>query len=288
MVSVLEVPVSGQTSSAWHGRADLNLGLSQGRSQVLHARTQAPLRVLRSHYPEGPNPCYTTLVHTAGGMVGGDQLSQTVTLEPNSRALITTPAAAKIYHSNGPTATVRTSLCLSAGAELEWFPQETIVFAGAQYHQTLRVNLEDQATVVLWDITRLGRSARGETFDRGSWASDVEVYQAGKPFWIDRQMLTGNSPMRLSPTGLGGYPVIGTLALVGYLPSEAEVNSLRTVVAGQQIPLENVGITVGINGLICRYRGHSSQTARQFFITVWQQLRRMRYGTIPPVPRVWT
>jgi len=300
LVGTLEIPAehpakdaasaqtnSAQAASIWRGSADLRFGLSEEKTRLVHGRTQAPLRVLRSHYPEGPNPCYTTLVHTAGGMVGGDQLSQHISLEPGTRALITTPAAAKIYQSIGPTSTVQTQLSVGAGAALEWFPQETIIFAGAQYHQTLRVNLAAQATVLLWDITRFGRSARGETFSHGHWASDVEIWQNDQPLWIDRQRLAGESPMRLSPAGLNGCPVIGTLALAGYLPTETEINVLRDSVTRQQIPLENVGITTGLSGLICRYRGHSSQTARQFFTTVWQQLRAMRYGKIPPVPRVW-
>ncbi|MEO1592814.1 MAG: urease accessory protein UreD [Cyanobacteria bacterium J06632_22] len=297
MVNTLEIsaqesstPVStfAQTdASVWRGSADLRFGLFNGKTRLFQVRTQAPLRVLRSHYPEGLNPCYTTLVHTAGGMVGGDQLSQNITLEPATRALITTPAAAKVYQSIGPTSTVQTHISVDAGAALEWFPQETIIFAGARYHQALRVNLAERATVLLWDITRFGRSARGETFSYGNWTSDVEIWQNGQPLWIDRQALAGNSLMRLSPTGLNGCPVIGTLALAGYLPTETEINVLRDSVTRQQIPLENVGITTGLSGLICRYRGHSSQTARQFFTTVWQQLRAMRYGKIPPVPRVW-
>ena len=242
---------------------------------------------MRSHYPEGPNPCYTTLVHTAGGMVGGDQLSQTIALDPNTRALVTTPAAAKVYQSIGPTSTVQTHIAVRSGAALEWFPQETIVFAGARYHQSLRVDLAEGATVLLWDITRFGRSARGETFSHGSWASDVEVWQGERPLWIDRQMLTGESTVRLSPAGLNGCPVIGTLALVGYLPTATEISILKDSVTSQQISLANIGITTGLNGLVCRYRGESSQAARQFFITVWQQLRALRYGKIPPVPRVW-
>ncbi|MEO0542027.1 MAG: urease accessory protein UreD [Cyanobacteria bacterium P01_A01_bin.105] len=243
--------------------------------------------MLRSHYPEGPNPCYTTLVHTAGGLVGGDQLSQQIALGPQARALVTTPAAAKVYHSLGPTALVHTHLALAPGAALEWFPQETIIFAGAQYHQRLRVDLAERATILLWDITRFGRTARGETFDRGHWQSDVEVWQGNKPLWIDRQILAGSSPMGLSPAGLDGCPVIGTLALVGYLPTETEINILRSAVNQRQIPAINIGITTGMNGLICRYRGPSSQTARQFFTAVWQQLRALKYDKIPSVPRVW-
>ncbi|MEO0756519.1 MAG: urease accessory protein UreD [Cyanobacteria bacterium J06648_16] len=274
-------------STAWHGRAALTFVQTEGKTWLDKNWTQAPLKVLRSHYPEGPTPCYTTLVHTAGGMVGGDRLSQSITLEPNTRALITTPAAAKIYSSKGSLSTVSTRISVNTGAALEWLPQETIVFAGAQYHQTLRVNLSERATVLLWDVTRFGRSARGEAFTSGDWRSDIEVWRAGKPLWIDRQSLDASTPMRLSPAGLNDCPVVGTLALVGQSVSEADIDNLRVKSAALPIEPEAIGITTSLSGIVCRYRGHSSQTARQFFTTVWQQLRATQYGKIPPVPRVW-
>ncbi|MEL6138531.1 MAG: urease accessory protein UreD [Cyanobacteria bacterium J06628_6] len=285
---VVIVPEQEQAQpNAWHGTAALGFARLNGKTQLVEKRTQAPLRVLRSHYPEGPDPCYTTLVHTAGGMVGGDRLSQTVALEPNTRALVTTPAAAKIYQSNNPISTVDTRISLGDRAALEWLPQETIVFNGARFHQTLRAELHEQSTLLLWDITRFGRSARGEAFTSGYWRSDMEVWQAGRPVWIDRQSLDASTPMRLSPVGLNGCPVVGTLALVGQSVSEAEIDNLRVKSAALPIEPEAIGITTNLSGIVCRYRGHSSQTARQFFTTVWQQLRATQYGKIPPVPRVW-
>jgi len=53
------------------------------------------------------------------------------------------------------------------------------------------------------------------------------------------------------------------------------------------VPTDHVGLTRNLKGLVCRYRGPSSQTARQCFRTLWRQLRCTWYGKMPPVPRVW-
>ena len=45
------------------------------------------------------------ILHTAGGVVGGDKLSCNFQMQPNSQVLIATAAPGKIYRSNGRQAT---------------------------------------------------------------------------------------------------------------------------------------------------------------------------------------
>ena len=286
MAGTLTPPVpDSPTSRPWTGRADLVFERHQNQTRRVKTHTQAPLRVLRSHYPEGPSRCYTTLVHTAGGMVGGDQLHQRVQLRPHSQAFVTTPAASKVYRSTGETSIQSTHIQVGAQACLEWFPQETIVFEGANYHHTFRVELDSDAWILLWDITRFGRSAMGEEFGRGRWRADLEVWQAGLPLWIDRQAFSGDS--NTLPHSLFGFPVVGTLALVGRDLEDSAFEALRHQLAAAQIPIQHVGLTRNLKGFVCRYRGPSSQAARRCFCSLWQQLRQVWFGEVPPVPRIW-
>ena len=103
--------------------------------------------------------------------------------------MITSAAASKIYRSSGLESQQNIDIKLEAGANLEWLPQETIVFDGAIYRQNLRVELAPTARILLWEITRFGRSARGEKFASGEWRSHTEVWQQNSPLWIDRQLL---------------------------------------------------------------------------------------------------
>lgn len=276
-------------ANAWHGRLQLTYAPVEGKTQLLQQRSQAPLKVQRSFYPEGP-VCHNAILHTAGGVVGGDRLSLDLRLEPQAHALITTAAAGKIYRTNGQTAEQVVQVSLGEAACLEWLPQETIVFEQARYRQTMRIDLAPGAIWLGWEITRFGRSARGEQFLAGDWRSHTEVWQQGCPLWIDRQWVPGSPEVFHSPHGLAGYPVVGSFALVGYAVDAdwvAQVRSPWAAPAEVMASRGEIGITRLQAGLLCRYRGHSSTEARQWFTQVWQQVRSTVLGRSISLPRVW-
>ncbi len=287
LLNELPNELSSIARSPWRGQLDLTYAYQNDETRPIHVQTQAPLRVQRPHYPEGPSICYSTVVHTAGGIVGGDELAHNIHLQTRSQALITTPAATKVYRSAGPISQQTTTIQLDSESYLEWFPQETIVFNAAKYHQQLRINLEPGAVALLWDITRFGRTARGECFDVGDWRSDVEVWQGSRPLLIDRQHLPGNPEILQNVHGLNGFPVVGTFALVGLDSSGDLFLDLRHALQQSGVPAMNIGLTRGLKGVTCRYRGSSSQEARQAFVALWRVIRQFRNGKVPPLPRLW-
>lgn len=94
------------------------------------ARHHGPLTVQRPFYPE-EDVCHLYLLHPPAGIVGGDELHIAVTLDENSHTLITQPGAGKFYRSRGPQALLRQHFTLASHATLEWLPQDTILFPGA-------------------------------------------------------------------------------------------------------------------------------------------------------------
>ena len=285
--SVESVPVSSSRREGWHGDLSLRFGCDRtGMTQLTHAHVQAPLKIQRPFHPEG-KVCHGVMLHTAGGIVGGDRLSVMAQLDVDSHALLTTAAANKVYGSAGATSTNQIHLTLADGACLEWLPQETIVFRGARFHQSIRVELGAGAVWLGWDVQRFGRTARSERFTEGDWRSHTEVWQAGKPIWIDPQWLPGQTDLLDSPHGLAGQPVVGSFALIGR-PLDAEV--LATV-RSLEILLPRAEdervITPLPQGLLCRYRGSSTQTARRWLIEVWRIVRPILCDRPVLVPRVW-
>jgi urease accessory protein len=269
-------------ANAWHGQLDLKfhrIGDSP-RTTLARSYARAPLKVQRPFYPE-PDVCQTVLLHSAGGMVGGDRLSYHIDLAPASRALITTAAAAKIYRSQGPVAQQQLQIQVGANACLEWLPQETIIFNAARYQQDLRVELSPGGVFCAWDIVRLGRSASQETFDQGCWQNSVEVWQGRKPLWIDRQRLAGEQWNSLQAAA--SQPILGLLAIVGVGFNAGTVAAARSLgpADGQW------GVTTLQHGLVCRYRGGDRVAARQWFIAVWDLLRHQYLGRAACIPRVW-
>ncbi|WP_017305175.1 urease accessory protein UreD [Spirulina subsalsa] len=278
--------------SPWHGKLHLIYHFQGGRTQLKYQHNQAPLKVQRPFYPEGGQICHTVALHTAGGIVGGDQLTQRVELQPDSQVLMTTAAAQKIYGSLGETATQCLEVELGRGAYLEWLPQESIVFEGAEYRQELRVNLDWGARFCGWEITRFGRTARGERFLRGNWRSRTEIWQGGKPLWIDRQWLPGSLETVESPHALAGCPIMGSFLWLGSPITSEHWVALRHLCP--PAPHSEIGLTQTQNqGLYCRYRGRSTQEVKSAFIRLWHHLRGLSEDSgeqmqrRPLIPRVW-
>ncbi|MGF1525030.1 MAG: urease accessory protein UreD [Leptolyngbyaceae cyanobacterium] len=271
---------------AWHGKATLTYSLHHNRTTP-QAQTQSPLKVQRPFYPEGPAVCHSVLLHTAGGMVGGDRLSYDIRLAAGTHALITTAAAAKIYGEHRQPAQINGTVKVETGACLEWLPQEAIVFEGARYQQNWRVELAPDATWLGWDILRLGRTARGEQFRRGEVRSRFEVWQGDRLVWIDPQRLVGSDVLWRSPHALKTCPVIATLAWVGTVPDASLVALAREAWETIPDPMGEIGVTRLQSGLLCRYRGQSTTEVRRWFTAVWSHLRPHYAGRTSVIPRVW-
>jgi len=271
----------------WQGSLELVYANDQGKTRLVRDRITSPLKVQRPFYPEGQEVCHTVVLHTAGGIVGGDRLSQTIHLQENAQALITTAAASKIYRSNEQRAKQRIHIHVEAGACLEWLPQETIVFNGAVYQQQMTVELAPGASWLAWEITRFGRTARKERFVQGDWRSHTEIWQQGRPLWIDRQWLPGGEAVLDSPHGLAGQPIVGTLIWIGLPVSSEIVDNARSLWTATQRQGE-AGVTqTQAQGLLCRYRGSSTTEVRNWFTEVWQCLRLTYLGRPVSKPRVW-
>lgn len=279
---------------AWHGRLKLDFAAGAHGTVVERAFAQAPLKFQRPFYPEG-GLCHGVMLHTAGGIVGGDRLTTQIHLQPETQVLLTTAAATKIYRSNGLEAEYSVHLKVAQNACLEWLPQETIVFNAAQYRQRMRVDLEQDAIWMGWEITRLGRSASGEQFSHGLWRSHTEVWQQNQLIWVDPQGVVGGSEMMHSPHGMADCPVVGSFVLVGRSVSPELVARVRRTAqirtgspedsAAGDLP--QTGTTRLTNGLLCRYRGHSTLEVRRWFTEVWGVLRLEVLGRSPCKPRVW-
>ncbi len=277
-------------TQSWRGNLHLVYSELQGKTHIEHSQMQAPLKVQRPFYPEGPKVCHSIILHTAGGMVGGDYLEQKITLKANAQALVTTAAAGKVYRSNGQIAQQQVKIHVAPGASLEWLPQETILFNGAVYQQKLQVDLAPQGNWCGWEITRLGRTARGESFLAGEWRSHTEIWQEGKPLWIDRQWLPGSELTFNSPHALAGQPIVASLVWLGK-PVNSDLVNQAWLLWEKQTKTGEAGVTtIQGQGLLCRYRGSSTAEVKNWFIAVWMMLRHLlpqRNESGQQIPRVW-
>ncbi len=268
----------------WQGTLKLSFKEQDGYTWLDRSFASAPLKIQRPFYPEGKSCCHLVTLHTAGGLLGGDQLSIKCELNPRARVLITNGSATKVYRSESDFAIQEISLQLAENTVLEWFPQETILFADAKFKQNLFIELGNNALSCGWEINRFGRTARAEKFNDGTWKNHTEIWQGNIPLWIDRQFLTGQGDMLNSYNGLWQKSSIGTFWFVGRSVTKEMIDHLRTLV--EKCP-DEIAITRLEKGLICRYRGDSTLICRQQFMVIWHYLMVYFTDRLPSTPRVW-
>lgn len=266
-----------------HWRATLSLGFAddRGTTRLMERSHFGPLRVQKPLYPEHPSVCHAIVVHPPGGVVGGDQLAITANVGAGAHAFLTTPGAAKWYRANGHVSRQDLTLQVGAGAALEWLPQETIFFNGADVRIDTDVAMEADASFITADILCFGRTASGERFDRGRIAQRMQVRRGGRLVWFEQGALTGGAADMTGPLGLNGHTVCATLLAVGRPAGAACLQALREEASPQ------FGVTQMKSVLVARYIGDSSQEARRLMHRAWRLLRPALLDRDAVTPRIW-
>ena len=270
----------------WRAELGLRIERRATASILAHARHEGPLVVQRPFYPEGPGICHLCILHPPGGIVPGDELHIDVAVEAGSAALVTTPAANKVYRSDGRTAAQTLVLSIAEGASLEWLPLETIVFDGARFDVDTRIVLEDGARFVGWDVQCLGRPALRERFSTGRLRSRYELVRGGVPLYLDRFICDGGSDVLAAGHGLREQPAFGAMVVA---PAQPEWLDVVRKLLGAPSPIELCSATLLEGGtLVCRYLGPSASRGRARFATIWEALRPRFLGRPPSPPRIWS
>jgi urease accessory protein len=279
------VVAADETAPGWEARLELCFRARGARTILAERRHIGPLQVQRPFYPDGERACHVYILHPPGGVVGGDSLAISAAVERGAHALLTTPAAGKLYRSDGACAQLGQELKVDDGAWLEWLPQETIAFDGARAVSRTRVVLSGSAGFIGWEILCLGRPAASETYRHGEFVQRFEIWRDGAPLWWERNALTGDAPALHAPWGLAGRSVVATLVAVGRAPSA--LPALRELLNAQQDGGE-FSVSQLRDVLVCRYLGHSAEQARAGFIAAWRLLRPALWGIDASPPRIWS
>ena len=256
--------------------AELRLGLRHdGTRTVLASRShRGPLVVQRPFYPEG-DVCHLYLVHPPGGIVSGDDLRLEITAGAGAHALVTTPAATKFYRARGNEPARLAQRLTVRDANLEWLPQETIVFDGAQARAATHVHLSPGARFIGWEILCLGRPASNERFTHGAVHQDFELWRDDRPVLLDHLRVRPEAGLD-APWSLAGHAALGTLLAT---PARAEdVEAVRD---------PDIACTLVDGVLMARTLAAGAETVRRRLHGAWQRLRPAILSRAALAPRIW-
>lgn len=275
---------SAHSNGPWKARLDLRFERRGAKTVLAHREQSGPLTLQKPFYPEGDETCHCIVLHPPGGIVGGDELALSLSIESGAHALITTPGATKWYRSDNIEAAQQIDIAVGESGCCEWLPQENIFFRGAHACSSVNLRLRGDALAFGWDINCLGRHAAGERFDKGLLRLAVEVEHGGGLIWLERARLTGDDPLMSSAIGLRGYSVFATAYLAGRNCAAALLDAIREV--GKPDAAETA-TTALPRLLVARYLGHSAEQARSYFVDLWRLLRVALLDKQACPPRIW-
>ncbi len=269
-------------TTGWQAKLALGFCERDGHTVLAKREHTGPLIVQKTLHPEGAGVCQAIVVHPPGGIAGGDRLDLAVDVGARAHAQLTTPGASKWYRSAGALARQDFAARVGAHANLEWLPQEAIVFDGARAVLATTIALAAGATFIGWDVVCLGRTHAGERFATGSLTQSLQLLRDDVLLWCDRLTLAGGSRALQSGAILNGAPVFGTMLAAGNIGDEM-LGSCRRVLCDDG----EVAVTRMPHVLVARYRGGSAPAARTYFATLWRVLRPALIGRAAVTPRIW-
>jgi urease accessory protein len=225
------------------------------------------------------------LLHPPGGLVEGDRLDLEINLNPGANALLTTPAAQKLYRARD-WQTQRVAIKVNGGT-LAYLPQETIVFAGAKGRLTLEAEVASDSRFLGWDIISLGGP---ESLATGSLVKEMEITRNGDLLFKERLSWSLPEDLALlkSPLGLAGRKVAGVFWALG----RADSNEAALLERAAEETLKEApfslwsGVTVKEGLLLARRLGSSPEKARAFLEIVWRRVTELWGGRVYR-PRLW-
>ncbi|MEQ6917255.1 urease accessory protein UreD [Halomonas aquatica] len=270
----------------WAASLDLAFEPRDGVTRMTRARHLGPLRVQRPFHPEGrQGACHVYLLHPPGGLVSGDALTVTARVGAGAHALLTTPAANKLYRadSHGVAWQQHTHLDVAAEGVLEWLPQETLAFDGSRGEQRTTISLSETSRCLGWEVMALGRPASALPFASGCIEQRFHLTRNGRPLWIERQPLDPGHPRFSGRWGQGGATVQATLWAVGLEDEPGAVDALR-----DNLPMTpRWAVTVRHGVLLLRYLGNERNEAWHLCRQAWEILRPRLIGLPAHTPRIW-
>ena len=289
--------------TSWEGNCFLNFfnnksSLGNVDKTIFKSKSTSPYKLLKStHDQEGR--CILPVLHTAGGLVGGDLLGFEVHLEKNSKVLLTTSSAQKVYGSvgvskinpKGSFSKQKNLINIHDNSHLEYLPQETIIFANGLYDQKFKVSISESSSFLFTDLIRLGRSSAGESIESGVFRSKLEIMRNNDLYddWEYVDQIELSKASYEAKSGMDCMPVFGSLIWICEKDfSRSKINNLVGNIKKIFNESDN-NLYIGIleNGISVRFLGSSSQEARKCFFCIWKQIRSVCGFCEPKYQGVW-
>ncbi|MGR3839188.1 MAG: urease accessory protein UreD [Cognatishimia sp.] len=214
------------------------------------------------------------LINTSGGLTGGDQIDVTACAGVGSSLTLTTQAAERAYRAQEGRARMTTDLSVEADAQINWLPQEMILFEGSALDRYLTVDLARESRFLMVEPIIFGRAAMGEKLTDVSFKDRIRIDRDGQPLYWDGLDLNGQVMQHLSRRAVAGG-ARAMVSLVYVAPNaEAHVDALNAMLP------DTGGVSLLASDLLTlRYVAADSFELRRDLIPILERLTKDQLPT---------
>ena len=149
---------------------------ADGIPYISSQKFRAPVHIGKGHVDQ--RQLVLTIANPTAGFFDGDRVTSEITVAPDARLVLSTPAASRVYQTrSGKPAANFQEFDVAENASLEWFPEAFIPHAGASYVQTTKIALHGSSSLLFFEWLSPGRVAMGEMFAYQNlrWELDLSV-----------------------------------------------------------------------------------------------------------------
>lgn len=270
------VPPIGLESVRVSGGVSIRCSQRLGESRIVDVGQRDGYKV---RMPRRSAPPEAVIINTGGGVAGGDDVAQEIVVDDGAALTVTTQASERIYRSHNDAVTnVDVRASLGDGAQLNWLPQDTILFDGAMLRRRMTAEIAASARLLVGETVVFGRAAMGETLQTGLFQDQWRLKRDGRLVFAENILLRDETFRLLAAPVVAGAAQ-ATLTLVLIAPdAEDRLAATRKV-------LRNAGFECAAsawNGMIM-VRGMAAKV---------EAIRHLMRDLVPvlqgiSVPRVW-
>jgi urease accessory protein len=171
-----------EDASSCDGKGQIVLSRYGDTQSLSKMSFQYPLKLISPRLPS--QQCTSVFMMSyGGGLVGGDKIDLSVTVEKGCKLALLTQGSTKVFKertmsdsSTSPPTTQQLQVTIQDGALLALLPDPIQPFGGSTYTQNQSFEMHSDSNLILLDWVNSGRPARGEIWTLNSFRSRNDIW----------------------------------------------------------------------------------------------------------------
>jgi urease accessory protein len=169
-----------------------------GRTVLSQQSFRAPFHLSKPYWAEEEKVLMVQVVNPTAGILSGDRLDSSISVDPGAALLVTTPSASRVFKMVDGVAECHQRFSVGSGAWLEVMPEPLVPHRASNYQQVTEVDVADGGSLFFVDQLMPGRVAHGETWSWSRLRLKLRVNYAGHLILRERLDQAGDDLRQLA------------------------------------------------------------------------------------------